>query len=164
MITEPITLFVDFDGVLHPYGTEALDENFKLMANPTLFCWRPILEDLLAPHPEVRIIISSDWRRLFPDESLVTLLGPNLGQRFVGVVNRYNESRAAEILAEVAQLGLCRWLAIDDHRTVVEASRAGDEHFVVCDPDNGISALAVQSELRRKLGVRRKDPPAGHER
>ncbi len=160
---KPITLFVDFDGVLHPYGIAALDENFKLIANPTLFCWRPVLEDLLAPHPDVRIIVSSDWRRLFSDEALVTLLGPDLGQRFVGVVDRYNESRATEILAEVAHRRLCRWLAIDDHRTVYEAYQAGDEHFIACDPDLGITDTSAQCELRRKLASLRSGPPASHD-
>ena len=163
MIAEPIALFVDFDGVLHPFGIEALDENFELIANPTLFCWRPVLEELLAPHPEVRIIVSSDWRRLFTDSVLVTLLGRDLGQRFFGVVNRYNESRAAEILAEVTQRRLRRWLAIDDHQTVFEARRAGDERFIPCDPALGITGTTAKSELRSKLAIVCNDPPACHD-
>ena len=154
-MSEPIALFVDFDGVIHPYGIEAFDENFKLIANPVLFCWRPILEELLAPHPNVQIIVSSDWRRLFADEALVTLLGPDLGQRFVGVVNRYNNSRAAEIRAEAAQRRLCRWLAIDDHPSVSKARSAGDGRFIVCDSDSGISDVSVQNELRQKLAALR---------
>ena len=155
LIAESPTLFVDFDGVLHPYGITALDENFKLIANPTLFCWRPILENVLAPHPNVQIIVSSDWRRLFPDEVLVALLGPKLEQHFSGAVDCYNASRVEEILDEASRRRLSRWLAIDDHPSVREACRAGDERFVVCNPDSGISDVSVQSALRRKLAALR---------
>jgi len=148
-----IVLFLDFDGVLHPVGTPALDENFRLIDDPSLFCWRPILEQVLAPYPEVQIVVSSDWRRLFGDEALVALLGPSLGQRFIGVVNRYNESRAAEILAEVSQRKLCRWFAIDDHPSVLKASRAGDGRFIACSPYTGISDVSAQKELKRKLAA-----------
>jgi hypothetical protein len=82
---KPQLLFLDFDGVLHPVGERAFDENFRLIANPGLFVWRPILEQILVPFPSVRIVVSSDWRRLFDDENLIRLLGP-LGNRFAGVV------------------------------------------------------------------------------
>jgi hypothetical protein len=78
-------LFLDFDGVLHPVGERALDDDFCLIENPGLFIWRPIQEALLAQYPAVRIIISSDWRRLFDDATLIRLLGP-LSNRFAGVV------------------------------------------------------------------------------
>jgi hypothetical protein len=51
---------LDFDGVLHPVGVPAVDEDFRLIENPGLFVWLPILERLLAPHPTVWIIVSSD--------------------------------------------------------------------------------------------------------
>jgi hypothetical protein len=35
----------------------------------------------------IRIIVSSDWRRLFDDATLIRLLAP-LATRFVGVVER----------------------------------------------------------------------------
>ncbi|WP_256095067.1 HAD domain-containing protein [Paraburkholderia nodosa] len=74
-------LFLDFDGVLHAYDELALDDNFRLIENPNLFMWCPVLERILAPFPEVRIVVSSDWRRLFDDAALIKLLGP-LGARF----------------------------------------------------------------------------------
>ena len=89
-----IVLYIDFDGVLHELGQEAFDEQFNLVRNENLFCWRSILEDLLEPHPSIRIVVSSDWRRLCGDEALRQVLGRDLGHRFVGVVEMYNSSRA----------------------------------------------------------------------
>jgi hypothetical protein len=146
---KPQLLFLDFDGVLHPVGERALDENFRLIANPGLFVWRPILEQILMPFPSVRIVVSSDWRRLFDDENLVRLLGP-LGSRFAGVVETYGSSRAAEIRTEASRRKASNWLAIDDHPSVVEAGKA-DGRFLACSPDTGLSDVGVQLELGRKL-------------
>lgn len=54
-------LFLDFDGVLHPgevylrNGTPALDEQGEL------FMWAPILEEILADFPAVRVVLSTTW-------------------------------------------------------------------------------------------------------
>jgi len=134
-LTDRAVVFLDFDGVLHPVGVSAVDEEFRLIDNPGLFVWRPILERLLAPYPTVGIIVSSDWRRLFDDATLIGLLGP-LAARFVGVVECYGSSRSEEILAEVKRRGLKRWLALDDHPSV-NAAQARDPRFVACEPTTG---------------------------
>lgn len=144
-------LFLDFDGVLHAVGEEALDENFRLIANPNLFCWRPILEQVLAPYPSVQILVSSDWRHLFDDESLASLLGAILGPRVFGAVDTFQNSRAEEILREAVRRHVDYWLAIDDHPSVAKAREAGDSRFIVCSPSTGLSNPKVQRELRRKL-------------
>lgn len=143
-------LFLDFDGVMHAVGEAALDENYRLLPNPALFCWRPHLEDALAPHPEVRIVVSSDWRRLFDDDNLAHLLGPALGSRFLGAVETFRDSRAEEIIAEATRRRLRHWLALDDHPTVFKA-RQKDWRFIACPSDLGLSSQTVRNELRRKL-------------
>ena len=143
-------LFLDYDGVLHPYGTEAFDEDFKLLSNPALFCWIPVLADILRPHPTVKIIVSSDWRRLYDDITLAKLLGVELGARLDGVVETYNSDRAHEIRTEAARRNLTRWLAVDDHSSV-RAARCKDPRFIWCDPATGLSNPDVQLELARKL-------------
>ncbi|GAB3630344.1 hypothetical protein PTE30175_03584 [Pandoraea terrae] len=145
------TLFVDFDGVLHPFGEPIFDEHCRYLGNPVLFCWAPILDQLLAPYPDVRVIVSSDWRRIFDDANLIKLLGP-LGPRFVGVVQSYQSTRAEEILAEARRRALVEWLAIDDHPSVAQAS-VSERRFIACAPDSGISASSVQTELRTKLAA-----------
>ena len=150
-MSETTILFLDFDGVLHPVGEPALDEDFHLIGNAGLFVWRPILEALLAPHPAVRIIVSSDWRRLFDDETLMRLLGP-LGNRFVGVVESQGPCRAGEILTEVGRRNIAHWLALDDHPSVV-AAQADDHRFIACDAAGGLSEVAVQRALSEQLSA-----------
>ncbi|MFJ1260616.1 HAD domain-containing protein [Cupriavidus sp. CuC1] len=144
-------MFLDFDGVLHRFGEPALDEDFNLIENPNLFAWLPVLDRLLVHYPNVRIIVSSDWRRLCNDETLVRLLGP-LGVRFIGVVETWGGSRSEEILEEARRRCLTHWLAIDDHPSVEAASRE-DSRFVACASDSGVSAASVQAELQRKLAA-----------
>lgn len=69
-------LFLDFDGVLHGAHEVAVDDDGRVVLdNPRLFEHLPLLTEELAPYPELRIIVSSDWQRLFDDASLVRLLG-----------------------------------------------------------------------------------------
>ncbi|WP_170291464.1 HAD domain-containing protein [Dechloromonas hortensis] len=142
-------LYLDFDGVLHPDGTEAIDDRGRLIANPALFSWLPVLVELLKPFPEVRIIVSSDWRRLFDDAALIRLLGP-LGNRFAGVVERIAPPRAQEILHDAQTRGLSDWIALDDHRSVHQAARM-DPRFIACEPVLGVTSDQVQLAVRMWL-------------
>jgi hypothetical protein len=153
-------LFLDFDGVLHADDEPALDDNFRLIQNPNLFMWCPVLEQILAPFPEVRIVVSSDWRRLFDDAALIELLGP-LGARFAGVVEGYGPTRAAEILAEVQRRSITHWLALDDHPSVVEAARE-DPRFIATSGRTGVASAGVQQALRQALEALRKGGASLH--
>ncbi|QKL60741.1 hypothetical protein HI808_03220 [Ralstonia solanacearum] len=145
------TLFTDFDGVLHPADAAAFDGAGRLVADPRLFTWLPVLADILAPYPAVRIVVSSDWRRWLDDDNLRRVLGP-LAPRFAGVVETWGASRADEILEEVRRRRLTQWLALDDHPSVAKASRR-DDRFIVCAPDAGLSTSAVQALLRARLAA-----------
>ena len=143
-------LYLDFDGVLHPFGEEAIDEYGRLLPNPNLFCWLPILSDLLSTRPAVQVIVSSDWRRLFPDQDLIRLLG-ELGGRFVGVVENIDQNRAQEIARDANSRGISDWLALDDHETVHAAALAGDTRYIPCRPHLGLSDRTVQRLLWARL-------------
>lgn len=143
-------LYLDFDGVTHRLGEAAVDDGFRLLNNPNLFKWLPILETLLKPYPSVRIIVSSDWRRLFDDDALKELLGPSLASRFVGVVEVITTSRANEIQIDAERRGVSSWVALDDHPTVVEASQT-DARYIACDSTTGLSNPIVQKQLQSFL-------------
>ena len=147
--TDPV-LFLDFDGVLHPETVPCFDEHLRYISHEDALCFIPILVDLLRHYPDLKIVVSSDWRGVFDDRNLQKLLGP-LGERFIGVVESVSRSRADEILAEAARRGVEQWLAIDDHPSVAVAREKGNERFIVCDPETGMSSTAVQEELKRKL-------------
>ncbi|WP_162600983.1 HAD domain-containing protein [Paraburkholderia sp. C35] len=144
-------LFLDFDGVLHPVGEPAVDDNFRLIENPGLFVWRPLLERILEPYPQIRIVVSSDWRRLFDDPTLIQLLGP-LSGRFAGVVESYRSNRAEEILAEVQRRSVREWIAIDDHESVAAAQHA-EPRFIACAPGTGLNEPVVQRRLGDMLAA-----------
>ncbi|MEJ2795771.1 HAD domain-containing protein [Iodobacter sp. LRB] len=144
-----IFLYLDFDGVLHADGEPAIDESGRLCQNPNLFCWLKNLEEVLDDFPEVRIIVSSDWRRLFDDETLIKLLG-NLGWRFYGVVECTISDRYTEILQDATTRKIEYWLALDDHKAV-KAAMAKDNRLIFCLPEKGISAFEQQQELRQKI-------------
>jgi len=143
------TIFLDFDGVLHHANEDLPDSVEALRANPRLFQWLPHLADALAPHPDIQIIVSSNWRRWFDDISLRLLLGA-LGSRFDGVVATMGHSRAEEIWIEVHKRRLELWLAIDDHDSVHVAAKR-DRRFIACHPEHGLSSPTTRVELRKKL-------------
>lgn len=145
----PGYLYLDFDGVLHPLDTPALGANGQLLDNPDLFCWLPILADLLAPHPTVKIIVSSDWRRLFDDDALTRLLGP-LGPRFAGITETIDRNRANEILHDATRRGIENWIALDDHDTVRIAA-AQDPRYIWLRETLGLSEPTAQQQLQRAL-------------
>lgn len=148
----PPVLFLDFDGVLHGAEEAAFDDDCRVVLdNPRLFEHVPLLAAELAPYPDVRIVVSSDWQRLFDDASLVRLLGP-LGPRFVGVTNVRAETRAHAIHLCAERMKLTRWLALDDNESVVEASQT-DHRFIACPAGAGISDVVTLNTLRTRLAT-----------
>lgn len=143
-------LFLDFDGVLRPIRERGAVAYAAQMSNREALLWADILSEMLEPYAEVRILVSSDRRFSANDDILTALLGP-LGWRFSGIVENYDESsRAKEIWTEASNRRLTRWLAIDDHPSVSEAS-TNEPRFIVCEPNLGLSSPLVQNEIRKKL-------------
>lgn len=60
----------------HTADAATFDATGRLIADPRLFTRLPVLADILAPYPEVRIVVSSDWRRWLDDDNLKRVLGP----------------------------------------------------------------------------------------
>ena len=54
-----MTLFLDFDGVLHPDPS----------ANQFKFCQRNLIESILREFPQVDIVLSTNWRLRYPMDS-----------------------------------------------------------------------------------------------
>jgi hypothetical protein len=145
-------LFLDFDGVLHQAGEPTIDGNGEFVPNERLFCWRTHLENLLQSHPNVQIVISSDWRKYHSEEDLATFLGKELGRRLVGVMPILeNGSRAEAVREEATRLHLRHWIALDDHRSVHDARQNGDGHFVSCPPEQGLGDGDTRDDLASTL-------------
>lgn len=102
-------LFLDFDGVLHPVGCRASNH----------FRSSHLLSETLRTYANVRIVVSSSWRRYHRISALRRLLGP-LGWRVIGktaavpLVSTLPQREAACRLWLHAYAPACAWIALDD--------------------------------------------------
>jgi hypothetical protein len=144
-------LFLDFGGVLHPSGHD--DEaragrgGDGALARLDLFCWFDVLHGLLGAHPDVFVVVHSNWRHVCTPEEIGDLLG-DLGRRYLGCVAPGD--RHAAIRAWLA-----RHPGVETYRILDDSARAfGDPppaELILCDPRTGVSEPRVQAELRAWL-------------
>lgn len=128
-------LSLDFDGVVHPGSlcTERVDT--------PQFGWLEHLTRLLAPHPDVAILVHSSWRETYSLAELRMILDDDLGDQFVGVAPP-GEDRYAAIQAWVRENApAAQLLILDDDRSAFPASPPSG--LVICDPCRGLSDPAV---------------------
>ena len=128
------TLFLDFDGVLHPRGGFPLSQAERLAA-------------AIAQYPDVRIVLSTSWVETYGVEPVIEMLPDGLRERVIGATyaggEAQPESRFAEIEACAARLGIDEWLAIDDDQEGwPEAKR---HRLIWCDPSQGFDERATQA-------------------
>ncbi|WP_231949997.1 HAD domain-containing protein [Paraburkholderia caribensis] len=159
------TLFVDFDGTLH-VGNAYIDENndISLDTGRPLLEFAPLLVELLAPYPEVEIVLTTSWARRLPDERVIAYLPPELRPRVIGTTSNIKPRRSyvldgterTHIITSYAYgKRLKHWLAIDD--AVFGAERFGRErgelvdHFLLLDPMRGINNESVLQRIRTWL-------------
>lgn len=106
-------LFLDFDGVLHPWCCPRSD----------YFCYLPRLEAVLRDYKDVEIVISSDWRLFFGLAQQRKRFSDDLASRVVGQTPSLDDGslqqdgvRRREALAYLARSGSLNrpWCALDD--------------------------------------------------
>jgi hypothetical protein len=115
-----LTLFLDFDGVVHPQP--CFREN--------VFCRLPLLEDVLREFSEVNIVISSSWREHYGLAELKDFFSQDIAPRVIDVTPFYRDpafdhlknpptdfERQWEIEAwcDENQRHASNWIAIDDY-------------------------------------------------
>lgn len=78
-------LYLDYDGVLHPDEVYRVGDKIVLrMDGFALFEWCSILETLLAPYPELQIVLSSSWVRVVGFDDALARLPDRIRRRVVG--------------------------------------------------------------------------------
>lgn len=151
------TLFLDFDGVLHPDEVYRVGERIVLrMDGFNLFEWAEVLSELIAPYSELQIVLSTSWVRQLGFEVSRAYLPESLQRRVVGATWHETVPRGWDKLTRYQQIQRNvathrheRWLAIDD-----DCRGWSDEHrsnIVVTDSLLGLGAASAQDELRDKL-------------
>lgn len=116
---------LDNDGCLHHhevYYTPGIGVHMQEPGHE-LFEWAPILIELLAPYPDVRIVLSTSWVRSRGFEFTKAALPLPLRARVIDATFDNREvqklefdfmSRGQQVLSYVERRGLQRWFAIDD--------------------------------------------------
>jgi len=107
-------IFIDFDGVTHPWGEV---EDFRSL---------PLIEAVVREFDEARIVISSDWRMLFSLSKLVGRFSEDIRPRVAGASPHLIPKRGPELhgLREreamlwlgqhVPDISKAAWCALDD--------------------------------------------------
>lgn len=156
-------LYLDFDGVLHP---EAVYWNPKRGAylrddltahGHRLFEHAQLLEDVLAPYDDVRIVLSTSWVLQYRFTGAARRLPRGLQERCIGATFHTAMGKHAfegiprgqQVMDDVRRRCPTSWLAIDDNDEGW-APHAND-NVVITDPLAGISASRTLALLRQRL-------------
>jgi len=155
-------LYLDFDGVLHPepvffhpnrgvyLGAEAHEH--------TLFEHSQLLVSILAPYPDVRIVLATSWvqhrsyskaAKRLPAELRARLIGATFHDGHMSRDNWFALSRGAQILGDVARRRPAHWVALDDDD--VDWPEKHLSKLVKTDPMLGLARPGAVDELRSHL-------------
>lgn len=98
-------IFMDFDGVTHPWGEV---EDFRCL---------PLIESVVREFEEARVVIASDWRMLFSMQKLMARFSEDIRPRIVGATPHLLPKNGAE-LHGLREREAMLWLAQheSDHR------------------------------------------------
>lgn len=160
-------VFLDYDGVLHPLGLQLVESatTEKPRARPVavdFFCWVPLLAELLANHPDVRLASHTSWRENHTDEALGAYLG-ELTPRYIGkTIDGDKLASIDHMLA--AHPEITNYRILDDVPMTEPCDDPDEaysrEEFILCDWQTGISAPDVQQQLQRWLQATQLPRPA----
>jgi hypothetical protein len=155
-----LLLYLDFDGVLHHHDVwwhTRIGAYLRAPDQYKIFQHLVLLEQLLAPYPEIRIILSTSWVRQYGCSRAAKQLGPRLRQRVVGATfhRRMNEleflelHRGQQVWNDVQRRKPRGWLAVDDDGEGWPAESNG--HFIKTHDEYGISEPDVLAVLKDRL-------------
>lgn len=155
-----LVLYLDFDGVLHHENVLWHPRIGVYLSAPdgyVLFQHAELLEEILAPHPHVQIVLSTSWVRRYGCTKAAKNLRPALRSRVIGATfhSRINEDefaaapRGMQVWSDVLRRKPRDWLALDDDW--LHWPKWCLDKFVRTHEHEGLSDPAVASEFGVKL-------------
>ena len=159
---DEVVMYLDFDGVLHHENVLWHPRKGVYLGAPpefALFQHAALLERLLAPHPHVRIVLSTNWVRVLGYSRSVKRLPLGLRERVVGATfhSSMNERlfamlpRGVQVLDDVERRQPADWIALDD-----DGSGWPKEHqhrLVLTDERLGLGASGLSDLLASRLSA-----------
>lgn len=118
-------LYLDYNGVLHDGMVIRNRKRGLYISTPerSFFEWMPILEDLLAPYPDVKIVLSTSWIRSLGFDATRQELTETLRSRVIGSTFHHPKilqsefdtmPRGMQIWNDVERRKPSSWFALDD--------------------------------------------------
>lgn len=155
-------LYLDYNGVLHDSVVMRNRKRglYLAKADKTFFEWMPILDALLAPIPDLRIVLSTSWVRAVDFNTAKFELSEGLRERVIGSTFHHpgllqsvfdTMSRGQQIIEDVRRRQPSAWFAIDDDTFGWPAAQR--DRLVATDGATGISDPAVQDAIRTMLAT-----------
>lgn len=152
--------YLDYDAVLHDgavFYNRKRGMHIKT-ADRVFFEWMPILENLLMPYPDLKIVLSGTWAQQLGFNETKFELSESLRERVIGATYLHpgivrtefdTLPRGMQILGDVARRKPAHWFALDDDDFGwPEKHRA---QLILTNPRLGISEPAVQEQMQQTL-------------
>ena len=101
--------YCDFDGVTHDDAVYWSRHGGIQMRTPgrTLFEWLPVLEELFAPYPDLKIVLSTSWVRVKGFDFAKRQLTPGLQARVIGATFHRRERQKFDFDNVAGNANLC---------------------------------------------------------
>jgi hypothetical protein len=155
-------LYLDYDGVLHHENVRVSHKYGPFLQAPEryrLFQHAELLAELLAPYPQVQIVLSTSWAvnygltaasKKLPSELQARVIGGTFHNRFMHKQEFRDTHRGQQVAADVARRQPRDWLALDDDE---EGWGSNAHHHVLTHMYEGISDPEVLATFTKKLEV-----------
>lgn len=152
--------YLDYDAVLHDGNVLRNRTRGMYIKTPgrTFFEWMPILVDLLAPYPGLKIVLTTTWVRELGFNAAKHELSTSLQDRVIGstflhpkIVKAEFDTlpRGMQILGDVERRKPTHWFALDDDAFGWPAKYR--DNLIQTSDQLGLSDPAVQEKVRQRL-------------
>ena len=153
-------MYLDFDGVLHHENviwSRHIGAYLSAPAGYVLFQHCDLLINVLKPYPQIKLVLSTSWARVYGCAKATKMLPPTLRTRVVGAtwhsqmdkVLFLQKSRGEQVWSDVSRRKPRAWIALDDDYENWPTHCLN--HYIRTNPEEGISDPEVLGLLKSKL-------------